>query len=256
LSLTPAEIFEKVEAKYLSLDSIAFDSTIVRDIDTTDSEIDGKHHKITTTCKVRLARPSYYRIEWKQPTSGSYVHEGVAWSSGVRHHFRSTTSVSEYTDIDSAFAAVRGSGAEQTIPNVFFQRPDNRLRYMKNAALQPDENVGGLDCHVVSGDTAAETKLTFWITKDFLIIQKRETQSTNVDILKSAAEAKEKMLERLESSRPELAAYLKEARQNAKERMLRMKSWTTETIESVVLNPPLEKEIFESEELRLPSLPR
>jgi RNA polymerase sigma factor (sigma-70 family) len=105
-SLTPAELFENVEAKYLNLDSIAFDSTIVRDIDTTASG--GQHHKVTTTCKSRLARPTYYRIEWRQPGPGSYVHEGVAWSSGVRHSTLVADKVSQHDNIDSAFGAIRG----------------------------------------------------------------------------------------------------------------------------------------------------
>jgi hypothetical protein len=131
------------------------------------------------------------------------------------------------------------------------------FRYLKNPTLQPDEKLGNLDCYVVAGDTTSDGKLTLWITKDFLLIQKRETLSSNVELRKSAAEAKDKMLERLEkSATPEMAAHLKKARENSEKSMLGMKVWTTETIDSMVLNPPLEKALFESEEVKLPSLPR
>jgi hypothetical protein len=61
-SLTPAEIFENVEAKYLSLDSIAFESTVVSETDYPDARTNGEKHASTTTCKASLARPSFYRI--------------------------------------------------------------------------------------------------------------------------------------------------------------------------------------------------
>jgi RNA polymerase sigma factor (sigma-70 family) len=256
-SLTPAELFENVEAKYLNLDSIAFDSTIVRDIDTTAAGPSGRHTKVITTCKSHLARPTYYRIEWRQPTASSYVHEGVAWSSGVRHSTLVAGKVTQHDNIDRALGAIRGSGAQQSVANLFFQRPDNVFRYIRNPVLQPDEKVKGLDCYVVSGDTTGDAKLTLWITKDFLLIQKRETLTTNPEILKSAAAEKDKMLERLEkTATPEMAVHLRKARENSEERMLKMKVWTTETVDSMVLNPPLEKALFESEEVKVPSLPR
>src|SRR4030095_8982692 len=85
-SLTPPGIIARVEAKYAGLTSIAFDGTVVSAIDTTDAQIDGAPHTFVTNYKVRLARPSLYRIEWNAPVLGAVVNEGATWSSGGRHH--------------------------------------------------------------------------------------------------------------------------------------------------------------------------
>jgi hypothetical protein len=258
-SLTPAEIFENVEAKYLSLDSIAFESTVVSETDYPDARTNGEKHTSTTTCKASLARPSFYRIEWKRPVHSSYVEKGAAWSSsGVRHSNLVAGKVHEHDSIDLALAGGMGGGVGHNFPKLFFQRPGNVLRSMQNATLQPGEKVGGLDCYVVSGETSSGGKLTLWITKEFLVIQVRETSGNNREVREKAAAAVHKFLE--ESGKfytAEEAAQSKESREKAnRDSMLRMKVSTTETIENIELNPSFEKELFEAEDLKIPSLPR
>jgi hypothetical protein len=257
-SLTPSEIIENVEATYLNLNSISFDSTIVSE---SDDGGGGKPHRTVSTCKVRLARPMFYRLEWKKPVTRSYVNEGAAWSSGVRHYFFSnaTGKVSEKNNIDLAFASVTGGGAGQSIPSLFFQRPGSVLRHMKNATLLPDEKVGGLDCYVVSGNTSSGAEITLWITKDFLLVQKRETlgEHLKAEVREKAAAALEKSLERFQpSSTPETAAQIKQRRETTRESVMRMKTSTTETMESIELNPSFEQALFETKDVNVPSLPR
>jgi hypothetical protein len=256
-SLTPAEILENVEAKYLSLDSIAFDSTIVSEDDRTDVRTNGKKPASATTCKARLARPGFYRVEWKRPVTSSYVPEGAAWSSGVRHYTLIADKVSPHDNIDLAFARVMGGGGGYTFPRLFFQRPGSVLRYIKNPTLQPDEKVGGLDCYVVSGETHSGVGQTLWITKEFLVIQVRQTFGDKEMSEEAAAIIQKFREENAKLYTAEEKAQPKGSREKAnRDSMRRMKWSTTETIESIELNPTLEKELFETEDIRLPSLPR
>jgi hypothetical protein len=188
--------------------------------------------------------------------TSSYVEQGAAWSSGVRHYSLVAGKVSQRDSIDFALAGGMGGGVGHNFPNLFFQRPGSVLRHMENATLQSDEKVGGLDCYVVSGETVAG-KLTLWITKEFLVIQVRETHS-NKEISEKAAAAIQKFRE--ENAKlytAEEKAQPKGSREKANlDSMRRMKWWTTETIESIELNPTFEKELFEAEDLKALSLPR
>lgn len=300
--LTPAEIIERVEAKYASLDSISFDTTTVTDQDTTDVSIDGGPGKTLTTCKVRLARPDLYRMEWTIPIASRAPMGGAAWSSGERYYLSNANGqVQEEDDPKLAMAGATGMGAPgstRTIPNLFFKRSDP-LRYMANANLLPEENVGGIDCYVLSKNVSWGKEI-LWITKDFLVIQTRTiTDRSSVgprmtwndfktrleQIKKSSSDPKEvirrtKDLEgeigdrgiapsemtdaeiktsletQKEPSDPEAVAKTKKMLENAKHISSRIKSTSTETIESMELNSPLKKEIFETKDVPVPSLPR
>jgi hypothetical protein len=255
-SLTPAEILENVETKYLSLDSIAFDSTIITEYDRTDVRANGKKPATPTTCKGRLARPGFYRVEWQRPMTRSYVAEGAVWSSGVRHSKLVAGKVSHHDDIDLVFAGVMGAGGGYTFPNLFFQRPGSVLRTMENPTLQPDEKVGGLDCYVVSAENLRGVTQTLWISKEFLVIQVRTTFGGSGS--KEASEQAEAIIRKFRERHPELytAAQAAPSKESGEKANRATKWWTTETIESIDLNPTFEKELFEGEGLRLPSLPR
>jgi hypothetical protein len=264
-SVTPAEILENVEAKYLSLDSIAFDSTIVSEDDHADVRTKGKKDASPTTCKGRLARPGFYRVEWTRAVTKSYIAEGAAWSSGVRHNTLLSGKVSQHDNIDLAFAGVMGAGGGYNFTKLFFQRPGSVLQTIENPTLQPDEKLGGLDCYVVSGESPSGVGMTLWITKEFLVIQVRqsfggnkEASEKDKEVREKAAAAVHKFLEQNGKFYTAAeAAQSKESREKAnRESMLRRKWSTTETIESMELNPSFEKELFEGEGLKLPSLPR
>jgi outer membrane lipoprotein-sorting protein len=255
-SLTPPEIFARVEAKYAGLTSIAFDGTVVSAIDTSGAPNGGAAHTSVTNYKVRLARPTLYRIEWNAPAIGSFVNEGAAWSSGGRHHISIAGKVTEHDNLDFALGAATGisGGATHTIPNLFFQRPSSLLRSMANVTALPDENVGGLDCYVVSGDVAGQKQI-LWITKEFLVIQKRHILGGDIDIPEVSDADMKKSLEELKlSSTPEAVAQMKQTIQLGRELSARTKGSITETVESIELNPLLKKELFDTKDL--PSLPR
>jgi hypothetical protein len=262
-SITPAEIIKNVKAKYAGLDSIAFDSAIVLDIDTTDSEIDGGPRKVVTTCKVRLARPGFYRIEWKTARQGAGARTsadvGAAWSSGERHFLLSGGKVTEPDGLDYTFSAATGiSNGAVEIPHFFFDRSPALLECMYSATVLPDENVGGIDCYVLSTDIAGKKRI-LWISKDFLVIQIRSHYGG-----KPAISLRERSDAELESSlqrvgrpvTPEAVAQLRKALQNAKEMSGRTTGSNTQTVESIELNPSFEKELFEIKNGDLPGLPR
>jgi hypothetical protein len=264
-SLTPAEILENVEAKYLSLDSISFESTVVREDDRTDARTKEKKPASPTTCTGRLARPGFYRVEWRKPMTSSHFEEGAAWSSGVRHSTLVADKVSQHDNIDLAFASAMGGGGGYTFPNLFFQRPGSVLRTMKNATLQPDEKIGGIDCYVVSEENSRGVEQRLWISKEFLVIQVRTTFGGNQDASEEDKEIREKAAAAVHKYLEESgkfytaaeAAQSKEAREKAnRDWMLRRKWWTTETITNLELNPTFEKELFEVEVVSLPDQPR
>jgi hypothetical protein len=255
-SLTPPEILARVEAKYAGLTSLAFDGKVVSDIDTSGAQVDGAAHTFATTYKIRLARPTLYRIEWKASPVGTFVNEGAAWSSGGRHHISIAGQVTEHDNIDTALGATTGvsGGAAHTIPTLFFQRPTSLLRSMANVTALPDENVGGFDCYVVSGDVAGQKQM-LWITKDFLVIQKRHILGGKAAIPEVSDADMKRSLEELKlSSTPEAVARMKQTIQFGREMSTGLKGSITETIESIELNPSLKKELFDTQDL--PGLPR
>jgi hypothetical protein len=125
---------------------------------------------------------------------------------------------------------------------------------MANVTALPDENVGGFDCYVVSGDVAGQKQI-LWITKEFLVIQKRHILGGNVAIPEvSDADMKRSLEELKQSSTPEAVARMKQTMQTAREMSTRAKGSITETVESIELNPSLKKELFDTQDL--PGLPR
>jgi hypothetical protein len=90
------------------------------------------------------------------------------------------------------------------------------------------------------------------------VIQVRTTFGGSKEVREKAAAAVHKFLEQSGKFYTAAeAAQSKESREKAnRDSMLRRKWSTTETIESMELNPSFEKELFEGEGLRLPSLPR
>ena len=256
--LTPEEIIAKVEAKYAGLTSIAIDGTAVSEYNAPVDSNDGTTHTSVTNYKIRLARPALYRIEWNASKIRSAADVGAVWSSGGQHHLFLVGKVSERDDLEANLGAAAGvsSGATHTIPNLFFAQPTNLLRSIANATVLPDETVRDLDCYVISGDIRGQ-KLTVWITKDFLLIQNRHIHRGPITIPESSDEELRKNQERHQlSATPEDVARMRETIQRARKRAVNFKGTSTETVDSIELNPPLEKEIFETRNSALPSLPR
>ena len=70
--LSPNKIFQKVQNVYASLSSYSDEGKIVGTVNGVT---------LITTFTIKLARPNFYRIEWKQQTPFANLG-GVVWSAG------------------------------------------------------------------------------------------------------------------------------------------------------------------------------
>ena len=133
---------------------------------------------------MRLGRPNYYRVEYEQDAP-SFTNKGAAWSDGTGDYFANDV-VHQTTKWPTpgpahnmtAITDVSG-GATTVIPAMFFgvqipddpeRRPWMRLiqaarRSVAHLVKEPDEMVGGTDCHVLSAETT-EGKARLWVGKD------------------------------------------------------------------------------------------
>src|SRR6266850_6995556 len=177
--LAPGEIIRKTQETYASIASYSDEGQIVATMDGTTN---------TTAFTIRLARTNFYRVEWEQNSKTSYSTGSAAvqaaWSSGAYHFLEMGygPQVKVSRDIALAEAADLSGGAAATIPRIFFNMqwgdPGDQLGDSPwSANRQTDENVGGVDCYVLTGELQGQTK-TLWIGKqDFLIRQLRTVTS-------------------------------------------------------------------------------
>ena len=179
--LLPAQVFRNVQEKYASLASYSDDGCVAI------ASMDGNSIINFTT---RLARPNYYRIEWRrssEATSSPWIASPEAvWSSSVYNLFLVTGCGvrKEYNrDIALAHAAAPSGGATATIPQMFFNGQwGDQGEQFDNVVLsekrQADETVGNISCYVFTWGFEGRTN-SLWIGKqDFLIHQARTTIST------------------------------------------------------------------------------
>jgi outer membrane lipoprotein-sorting protein len=174
-TLLPSQIFEKVQEKYASLSSYSDAGQITSAMNDTAT---------TTGFTTRLARPSFYRIEWDQDSesSGGTKDSGVqaAWSSGAGDYVEMGWGVQRESDREVALAdaAATSDGAAATIPKMFFdldwkEQPDDSVSGEKRLA---DEKIGKTDCYVISREPAAGETQTFWIGKQNFLIYRVRTE--------------------------------------------------------------------------------
>ena len=176
-SLAPTEIFQKARAAYAALTSYSDQGTIV-------ATLNGL--TITTTFKIKLARPNLYRIEWLQtndtPFSVMTTKPQSVWSAGDGDFLDMLgQGPKKQTNQEMALSSATGisGGAAATIPSAFFKTSwgDHLSAAAHNDKQQPDEKIGDTDCYVFSGSLRGTTS-TIWIGKqDFLIRQVRTVTS-------------------------------------------------------------------------------
>jgi hypothetical protein len=115
-TLTPNQIFEKVQENYASLSSYSDEGQIVETMDDTVT---------TTGFIIRLARTNFYRIEWDQRSESPYRTENIGpqgvWSSGAGDYVEMGWGVQRQYDREVALAnaADTSGGAAATIPQIF-----------------------------------------------------------------------------------------------------------------------------------------
>ena len=164
--LKPTEIFQRAQDAYASLSSYSDEGKTV-------ATVNGM--TLTTTFKIKLARPNFYRIEWEQPATPSFTNKGVVWSAGDGDFFiLGNLAARKEANQEIALASATGvsGGAAAMIPGIFFRMNwGNQLHDSAKAKQQTDEKVGDVDCYVFTSELKGITR-TLWIgKKDFLIHQ-------------------------------------------------------------------------------------
>lgn len=171
--LTTAEIFKNAQDAYASLSSYSDEGKTV-------AIVNGR--TLTTTFTIRLARPSFYRIEWNEPVTATYANTGVVWSAGTGDFIiLGNSAARKEANKENALSSATGvsGSAAATIPGTFFKMPwGNQLggsTIMQKQ--QADEKIGDVNCYVFTSESKGTTK-TLWIgKKDYLIHQVRTVSS-------------------------------------------------------------------------------
>jgi len=227
---TALEILQSAQKTYASLSS--YSDTLMELV-----EFPG-NNKITTTFKILLARPNFYRIEWETKSGLSFTTNGVAWSAGEGDFVLNGTTLQRYQDRETALAfAGISQDTAATIPTVFFTADWGKTLGLSisraGLARQKDEQAGGVDCVVLSTQFDAKTQVpplrsTIWIgKKDHLIHQTRMTTTV------------------LPGATPDyLLAAAKQMMQNAPKQIPGLEVVYTEVHMSIAVNQPFSKSDF------------
>ena len=147
---TALEILQSAQKTYASLSS--YSDTLMELV-----EFPG-NNKITTTFKILLARPNFYRIEWETKSGRSFTTNGVAWSAGDGDFVLNGTMPQMYEDRETALAfAGIWQDTATTIPTVFFTADWGKTLGLSisraGLARQKDEQAGGVECVVLSSQS-------------------------------------------------------------------------------------------------------
>src|SRR5271167_3462364 len=175
--LSPEEIFKKAREAYAALSSYTDQGTVV-------ATLNGL--TITTTFKIKLARPNLYRIEWVQTNDSPYsittTKPQSVWSAGDGDFLDMLgQGPQKQSNQEMALSSATGisGGAAATIPSAFFKTSwgDQLGAAARKDKQQADEKIGDTDCYVLSSSLKGRTS-TIWIGKqDFLIHQVRTLTS-------------------------------------------------------------------------------
>ena len=194
---TPQEIVQQSQATYAALSSYS---------DAGTATASGHGITTTTTFKMRLQRPNFYRIDWSK-TGAPGTNQGSVWSVGNGDYLQSKAiwekiaKPEKVDDMSIAFsgAAAVSDSASTGIPAEFFKtvairRWGSDLDVAASVGSQlkkeGDEKVGNDVCHVVStvlklstvpefGKSSATITTMIWIGKrDHLIHKTKEDWST------------------------------------------------------------------------------
>jgi outer membrane lipoprotein-sorting protein len=198
---TAQQIVKQAEGAYAALTSYSDEGKTVSTL---------KGGTFTTTFKIKLARPEFYRIEWEQPVHPSFTNKGVVWSSGEGDFIVMTDGNEQIqANRETALGGATGiSGdAAATIPGTFFRM--NWGNQLGASAVgkkrQADEKVGGQNCFVIESELKGNVT-TLWIGEnDFLIHQKRTVTSAKAmkAALAEAAKRNPEIAERIPKVEPQ-----------------------------------------------------
>lgn len=269
------EIAKKSQAAYAALSSYSSDGTV-------ESEVAGQN--TTTTFNIRLQRPDLYRVDWAQK-GGFFNSTGAVWSDGNGDFLLTGVSGQQQkaepqkmSDRRMALAAANGisSSAASVIPSAFFKQAggdalallaSGRIKTIDGAdapirkgdlnmerAVEPDDKVGDIDCHVLSiilepmklpnnmGSTGKNT-IKLWIGKQDYLIHKSQTITENAilpEIKMSDEAVKNALAARKQPATPEAMAAtraeMEKINREAQEKMMSGKIVVTQTQENITVN--------------------
>lgn len=269
LCLTANEIIANVQKKYAGLTSLSASGKVISDFDAsgvdlasvlpadakppTDAQLQAakaaaqQRRTMTMDFTVRVARPELYHVAWSQQIAPGQLNKGAAWSAGNGFFLLlGDKKVMQQIDLNLGLASATGvsSGVANTLPSMFFQRPSSLLALLRNIAQFPDETISGEDCYVVTGEAAGQ-KITLWITRAFLVKQKRHTLGGTVTLPAFRDEDVKSGLEQAgQKATSESAEQFKKLAQLMQNVSSQMKGSITETYENIQVNQPLSRESF------------
>ena len=260
------EIIASVEKRYAGLTSLAVAGKAVTDMDMSGVNTSGllpanvretpglesalqKRQTLTTTFTILLARPELYRVEWEQVVlPGQFTNHGAVWSAGDGNYLlltRSQKSKQDSRDLALASATGVSGGAAGTLPPIFFQSQMSLLKNLKQCALLPEEKIGGDNCSVISGEVGGQ-KVVLWITKEFIVKQKRHILGSPVALpVTSDADIKKSLEQLHQSATPEAIEQMRTSMRMMQEISAKATGSMTETYEKTEINPPLKPVAFD-----------
>ncbi len=244
-----------MEDKYAALSSISVTGKQVSEI---GSVTGGVASSVESTFSLNLARPDFYRIEWREAAQTAY-NAGAVWSTGAGHFVLSGRKVTQYPERGLALGVggVHSRDVAKTVPTIFFHDTMDKmlgwLTHLKNPARQPDERIDTEDCYVVAADGLAG-KTVVWITKrNFLMKQFRTTTGGDLQAKVSQAvsvigdESLKAILER--SGKAVTSEAIRKLRAEMEESgrvAAQSRTSFTQTCQSIVVNKAVKTEEFEA----------
>ena len=253
----PAAIFEKVTAKYKSMQTYKADGTIVTDMETSGMKI-----KAETSFSMSLKKPNLYLITWTQkgmPMPGM-SQSGAVWNAGSQPYLYMgiMNAYSKMENDEMALAGATGisGGAAFTIPSLFlsvFKDQSSCFSRLLEPKLEKIEKVEDEECYVISGSSTISKKETFWISKkDYLLIKSSRSFEPPEGGMTIPEISDEELEEAMKAMGQEVTEETKEQMKNIMEmaqdsmKTAELKGTSTELHLNITM-PELGKEDFEFE---------
>ncbi|MBE7494216.1 MAG: hypothetical protein HS117_04690 [Verrucomicrobiaceae bacterium] len=244
-----AALLRQVSEKYGSLSTLSVTGKTTAQVTPAGG---GEPSTVENAFSINLARPEFYRIEWKQPLAGTVVSQGAVWSAGSGHRVLIGQKVSEWLNREQALGAATGvsGGAANTLPSLFFKDEGSGLHeFIQNATFLPDESVGGESCQIIKGDGPGG-KLTLWISRKDLFLKQIQMVSSGGGGTQEAASVSSETMTKIAKTlgtdaSPEAVSKMTREIEAQQMRVAAMRTTITETFERVVANEMMIKADFE-----------
>ncbi|MFC1676130.1 LamG-like jellyroll fold domain-containing protein [Planctomycetota bacterium] len=198
---------------------------------------------------IKMARPVLYCIQWREHVGTGITKDGNVWSVGDGSHGLIHGKEKSFEKpLRGLIPAASNMGKVQS--SLFFDTSLNRLKKLRNLSQQPDQQLEGLDCYVISGSLHRRT-YTYWISKkDFLICQYKSVSGGDGKAVKrnkpelTDESIKATLKEMDKEVTPEEIAKMRALLSNAMKMSAKVKITKKETYRNIVIDQPISKEEF------------